>query len=66
MRVIQALEQFLHSASRKISRRSPDWENLFYDCGGAAGVLISSVQNPELKQFEGKTVTTSPNLEKVS
>jgi len=34
----------------------PDWENLFYDCGGAAGVLISSVQNPELKQFEGKTV----------
>ncbi len=34
----------------------PDWENLFYDCGGAAGVLISSVQNLELKQFEGKTV----------
>jgi len=34
----------------------PDWENLFYDCGGAAGVLISSVQNPELKPFEGKTV----------
>ena len=33
-----------------------DWENLLYDCGGAAGVLISSVQNPELKQFEGKTV----------
>jgi dihydroorotase/N-acyl-D-amino-acid deacylase len=33
-----------------------DWENLFYDCGGAAGVLISSVQNSELKQFEGKTV----------
>jgi N-acyl-D-amino-acid deacylase len=34
----------------------PDWENLFYDCGGAAGVLISSVLNPELKSFEGKTV----------
>src|SRR5712671_7476971 len=34
----------------------PDWENLFYECGGASGVLISSVQNPELKQFEGKTV----------
>jgi dihydroorotase/N-acyl-D-amino-acid deacylase len=33
-----------------------DWENLFYDCGGATGVLISSVQKPELKQFEGKTV----------
>jgi N-acyl-D-amino-acid deacylase len=34
----------------------PDWENLFYDCGGAAGVLISSVQKPDLKRFEGKTV----------
>src|SRR5712664_3896047 len=34
----------------------PDWENLLYDCGGAAGVLISSVQNPELKQFAGKTL----------
>lgn len=33
-----------------------DWENLFYDCGGASGVLISSVEKPELKQFEGKTV----------
>jgi N-acyl-D-amino-acid deacylase len=34
----------------------PDWENLFYDCGGASGVLISSVEKLELKQFEGKTV----------
>jgi N-acyl-D-amino-acid deacylase len=34
----------------------PDWENLFYDCGGAAGVLISSAENPDLKQFAGKTL----------
>jgi N-acyl-D-amino-acid deacylase len=34
----------------------PNWENLFYDCGGAAGVLISSAENPELKQFAGKTL----------
>ncbi len=33
-----------------------DWENLYYDCGGASGVLISSVQKPELKSFEGQTV----------
>jgi N-acyl-D-amino-acid deacylase len=33
-----------------------DWENLYYDCGGAAGVLISSVDNADLKQFEGKTL----------
>jgi len=34
----------------------PDWENLFYDCGGASGVLIASAENKDLKQFEGKTV----------
>jgi len=34
----------------------PDWENLFYDSGGPAGVLISSAENPELKQFNGKTL----------
>ena len=34
----------------------PDWENLFYDCGGASGILVASVEKPELKQFEGKTV----------
>ena len=34
----------------------PNWENLYYDCGGGRGVLIASVEKPELKQFEGKTV----------
>jgi N-acyl-D-amino-acid deacylase len=33
-----------------------DWENLLYDCGGAAGVLISSAENSDLKQFAGKTL----------
>ncbi len=33
-----------------------DWENLFFDCGGAAGVLISSAENPDLKQFAGRTL----------
>jgi N-acyl-D-amino-acid deacylase len=34
----------------------PDWENLYYDCGGATGVLVSSAEKSELKQFEGKTL----------
>jgi dihydroorotase/N-acyl-D-amino-acid deacylase len=34
----------------------PNWENLYYDCGGGAGVLLASIEKPELKQFEGKTV----------
>jgi N-acyl-D-amino-acid deacylase len=33
-----------------------DWENLYNDCGSPSGVLIASVQNPELKQWEGKTL----------
>jgi len=33
-----------------------EWENLFVDCGGGAGVLLSGVENPELKKFNGKTV----------
>ena len=34
----------------------PDWENLYFDCGGGSGVLISSVDNELLKQFDGKTL----------
>jgi len=41
---------------KELASDHPDWENLFYDCGGAAGVLIASAEKPELKQFEGKTV----------
>ncbi|MGH9744354.1 MAG: N-acyl-D-amino-acid deacylase family protein, partial [Candidatus Acidiferrum sp.] len=41
---------------KELAGDHPDWENLYYDCGGASGVLISSVEKPELKQFEGKTV----------
>ena len=41
---------------KELAGDHPDWENLFYDCGGAPGVLISSAENPELKQFAGKTV----------
>jgi len=33
-----------------------EWENLFFDCGGGAGILIAGVVNPELKQYNGKTV----------
>jgi len=32
------------------------WENLYLDSGGASGVMVASVVNPELKQYTGKTV----------
>jgi N-acyl-D-amino-acid deacylase len=33
-----------------------DWENLYLASGGAGGVMIATVINPDLKKFEGKTV----------
>ena len=41
-----------------------DWENLYLDCGGAAGVMISSVLNPKLRECTGKTVAQVAALEK--
>ena len=41
---------------KELAGDHPDWENLYYDCGGAAGVLLASVERPELKKFEGQTV----------
>ena len=32
------------------------WENLYLDSGGAPGVMVASVVNPELKKYTGKTV----------
>ncbi|MGC2888505.1 MAG: D-alanyl-D-alanine carboxypeptidase/D-alanyl-D-alanine-endopeptidase [Candidatus Acidiferrum sp.] len=41
---------------KELAGDHPDWENLYYDCGGGAGVLLASVEKPVLKEFEGKTV----------
>jgi len=32
------------------------WENLYLDAGGAPGVMVASVVNPDLKQYTGKTM----------
>jgi len=33
------------------------WENQWYGSGGGDGVMLSSVLNPELRQYEGQTLT---------
>ncbi|MCC7124408.1 MAG: D-aminoacylase [Acidobacteria bacterium] len=33
-----------------------DWENQWYGSGGASGVLLSSVLDPSLRQWEGRTL----------
>jgi N-acyl-D-amino-acid deacylase len=40
----------------ELERDDPSWENQYRCCNGAAGVLIASVINPDLKKYEGKTL----------
>jgi dihydroorotase/N-acyl-D-amino-acid deacylase len=40
-----------------------DWENLYYDSGGATGVEISGVFNPDLKKYDGMRVAEMARLE---
>lgn len=41
---------------RDITLDSDAWENQWYGSGGASGVLVTSVLNPALKKYEGKTL----------
>jgi dihydroorotase/N-acyl-D-amino-acid deacylase len=41
----------------------PDWENLYFDCGGGSGVMIAGVINPELKKYNGKMVSEMATAE---
>jgi len=41
---------------KELAGDHPNWENLYYDCGGGAGVMLASIENKDLKHFEGKTV----------
>ncbi|MGH9728568.1 MAG: N-acyl-D-amino-acid deacylase family protein [Candidatus Acidiferrales bacterium] len=40
----------------ELAEDHPDWENLYYDSGGGAGIVISGVVNPKLKKYDGATV----------
>lgn len=33
------------------------WENLYRDCGGGSGIMISGVVNKDLKKYDGKRVS---------
>ncbi|MGE5346575.1 MAG: N-acyl-D-amino-acid deacylase family protein [Acidithiobacillales bacterium] len=41
---------------REMAVDSDTWENQWYGSGGASGVLVTSVLNPALKKYEGKTL----------
>jgi dihydroorotase/N-acyl-D-amino-acid deacylase len=37
--------------------QSPGWENQWYGAGGSDGIMVAAVLNPELRQYEGLTLT---------
>ncbi len=41
---------------REMAIEHPNWENLYLGSGGASGVLVSGIVNPDLKQYDGKTL----------
>ena len=41
---------------QQMAMEHPDWENLYLGSGGASGVLISGIENRDLKQYDGKTL----------
>jgi N-acyl-D-amino-acid deacylase len=41
---------------REMAADSDAWENQWYGAGGGSGVLVTSVLNPALKKYEGKTL----------
>ena len=42
----------------------PGWENLYFDSGGASGVMVSGVVSPDLKKYDGMTVAQIAAAEK--
>jgi N-acyl-D-amino-acid deacylase len=47
----------------EMAKPHTDWENLYFDCGGGTGVVISSVVNPALKKYEGMNVAEMAKTE---
>jgi N-acyl-D-amino-acid deacylase len=41
---------------QELASEHPNWENLYLGSGGAPGILLSGIQNPDLKQYNGKTL----------
>jgi len=55
------LERIKDAATRarikqEMATEHPNWENLYLASGGASGVLVSGVDNPDLKKYDGQTL----------
>jgi N-acyl-D-amino-acid deacylase len=41
---------------KEMATEHPNWENLYLGSGGASGVLVAEIANPDLKKFDGQTI----------
>src|SRR5436305_8218027 len=41
---------------QEMATEHPNWENLYLGSGGASGVIVSGVVNPDLKKYDGKNL----------
>ncbi len=50
--------------AREIAADHKDWENIYLGSGGASGILIGAVVNPELESLQGKRVSEIAEAQK--
>jgi len=41
---------------QELATEHPNWENLYLGSGGASGILVSGIENPDLKKYDGQTL----------
>jgi N-acyl-D-aspartate/D-glutamate deacylase len=49
---------------QEMATEHPNWENLYLGSGGASGILVSGIVNPDLKKYDGKTLAQIATAEK--
>ena len=47
----------------EMATEHPNWENLYLGSGGASGILLSGIQNPDFRQYNGKTLAQLADAE---
>ena len=50
---------------QEMATEHDNWENLYLGSGGASGVLISGIVNPDLKKYDGQTLAQSATAQKI-
>lgn len=49
---------------KEMATEHQDWENLYLGSGGASGVLVSGIQNKDLKKYDGQTIAQIATAQK--